>query len=39
VGRERNAQDLLESVVARVKQFAPGEQADDLTLLIAKARS
>jgi len=39
VGRERNAQDLLESVVERVKQFAPGEQADDLTLLIAKARS
>jgi serine phosphatase RsbU (regulator of sigma subunit) len=39
VGRDRNAQDLLESVVERVKQFAPGEQADDLTLLIAKARS
>jgi serine phosphatase RsbU (regulator of sigma subunit) len=39
VGRQRNAQDLLESVVERVKQFAPGEQADDLTLLIAKSRS
>ena len=40
-GRERNAdaQELLESVVDTVKQFAPGEQADDLTLLIAKAKS
>jgi hypothetical protein len=27
----------LESVVDAVKKFAPGEQADDLTLLIAKA--
>jgi sigma-B regulation protein RsbU (phosphoserine phosphatase) len=37
-GRERKAQELLESVIAAVKQFAPGEQADDLTLLIAKAK-
>lgn len=37
-GRERTAQELLESVIAAVKQFAPGEQADDLTLLIAKAK-
>jgi sigma-B regulation protein RsbU (phosphoserine phosphatase) len=36
-GRERKAHELLESVIAAVKQFAPGEQADDLTLLIAKA--
>jgi sigma-B regulation protein RsbU (phosphoserine phosphatase) len=33
------ASALLEAVVAAVKQYAPGEQADDLTLLIAKARN
>jgi len=38
-GRERSANELLESVVETVKRFAPGEQADDLTLLIAKAKS
>jgi phosphoserine phosphatase RsbU/P len=38
-GRECGATELLESVIARVKAFAPGEQADDLTLLIAKARN
>lgn len=32
------ASTLLEAVVAAVKQYAPGEQADDLTLLIAQAR-
>ena len=37
-GRELRAQQLLESVIATVKDFAPGDQADDLTLLIAKAR-
>jgi len=31
------ASALLEAVVAAVKQYAPGEQADDLTLVIAKA--
>ncbi len=36
-GGERNAQELVESVVEKVKQFAPGEQADDLTLIVAKA--
>jgi len=35
---DQSAQDLLESVIATVKQFAPGEQADDLTLIIAKAQ-
>jgi len=29
---------MLESVIAAVKHFAPGEQADDLTLIIAKAQ-
>ena len=36
-GRELKAEALLESVIEAVKRFAPGEQADDLTLLIAKA--
>ena len=30
---------LLEAVVRAVKQYAPGEQADDLTLLIARAKN
>jgi sigma-B regulation protein RsbU (phosphoserine phosphatase) len=38
IGREHDAQRLLESVIATVKAFAPGEQADDITLLIAKAK-
>jgi sigma-B regulation protein RsbU (phosphoserine phosphatase) len=37
-GQCRTAQELLESVIAAVKRFAPGEQADDLTLLVAKAK-
>ena len=37
-GRCRRPQDMLESVIEAVKQFAPGEQADDLTLIIAKAQ-
>lgn len=36
-GRDRKAQKILESVIAAVERFAPGEQADDITLLIAKA--
>ena len=35
----RSAQDLLDSVIAAVKDFAPGDQADDITLLVAKAKS
>jgi len=38
-GRDQSAQELLQSVIATVKEFAPGEQADDLTLIIAKAKS
>ncbi len=38
-GRDRTAQCLLDAIVAAVKEFAPGEQADDLTLLVAKAKS
>ena len=36
-GRNTSAQGLLESVIAKVNEFAPGEQADDLTLIVAKA--
>jgi len=36
--RSRRTQEMLESVIAAVKHFAPGEQADDLTLIIAKAQ-
>jgi serine phosphatase RsbU (regulator of sigma subunit) len=36
-GQNQTAQELLDSVISAVKQFAPGEQADDITLLIAKA--
>jgi sigma-B regulation protein RsbU (phosphoserine phosphatase) len=34
----RSAQDLLDAVIAAVKDFAPGDQADDITLLVAKAK-
>jgi serine phosphatase RsbU (regulator of sigma subunit) len=34
----RSARELLESVISAVKNFAPGEQADDITLLVAKAK-
>ena len=37
-GHHQSAQELLNFVIATVKQFAHGEQADDLTLLIAKAK-
>jgi sigma-B regulation protein RsbU (phosphoserine phosphatase) len=33
----QSAQCLLDGVIAAVKDFAPGEQADDITLLVAKA--
>jgi len=38
-GRNRTASELLACVIETVKQFAPGEQADDITLLIAKAKA
>jgi len=33
------ASALLEAVLAAVKEYAPGEQADDLTLLIVRAKN
>jgi len=37
--REGTAQALLDSVITAVREFAPGEQADDITLLVAKAKA
>jgi hypothetical protein len=30
---------LLQSVIEAVQTFAPGEQADDITLIVAKAKN
>ncbi|HEV2964684.1 MAG TPA: SpoIIE family protein phosphatase [Candidatus Angelobacter sp.] len=32
------ASQILQQVMARVQEFSPGEQADDLTLIVGKAR-
>jgi len=37
-GRSFSAPELLASVIRAVEEFAPGEQADDLTLLVVKAK-
>ena len=37
-GSQQNAEALMGSVIAAVKSFAPGEQADDLTLIVAIAK-
>jgi len=34
----QSAHVLLDSVIAAVQEFAPGDQADDITLLVAKAK-
>jgi serine phosphatase RsbU (regulator of sigma subunit) len=36
--REMAARDLLDAVVAEVKQFSPNEQHDDITLIVARGR-
>ncbi len=36
--RKMEARDLLEAVVAEVKQFSPAEQHDDITLIVARGR-
>ena len=38
-GRNQRAEALLASVIDALKDFAPGEQADDLTLIVAKANT
>ena len=34
--RELSAQDLLGAIVDEVRGFSPGEQYDDITLIVAK---
>jgi serine phosphatase RsbU (regulator of sigma subunit) len=34
--RDRSSQELLDSIVAEVRQFSPHEQYDDITLIVAK---
>jgi serine phosphatase RsbU (regulator of sigma subunit) len=34
--RELSSQDLLAAITARVRQFSPHEQVDDITLIVAK---
>ena len=36
--RELSSQDLLATVVDQIKQFSPYEQADDITLIVAKCK-
>ena len=36
--RELSAQDLLGAIVDEIRQFSPGEQYDDITLIVAKCR-
>jgi serine phosphatase RsbU (regulator of sigma subunit) len=36
--RELSPQCLLDSIVAEVRRFSPGEQHDDITLIVAKHR-
>lgn len=35
---ELTPRELLDSVVERVREFSPGEQADDITLIVARCR-
>jgi len=36
--RARSSQDLLDAVTDEIRQFGPHEQADDITLIVAKCR-
>jgi serine phosphatase RsbU (regulator of sigma subunit) len=36
--RELSAQDVIDSIVAEVREFSPREQHDDITLIVAKCR-
>jgi serine phosphatase RsbU (regulator of sigma subunit)/catechol 2,3-dioxygenase-like lactoylglutathione lyase family enzyme len=37
--RELSSRDLLAAIVDEVRQFSPGEQHDDITLIVAKCRA
>ena len=36
--RKQNADDVVSSIVAEVRQFSPREQYDDITLIVARCR-
>jgi sigma-B regulation protein RsbU (phosphoserine phosphatase) len=37
-GRERSANEILEAIISEVQGFSRGEQADDMTLIVARGR-
>jgi phosphoserine phosphatase RsbU/P len=37
-GRERSADEILEAIISEVQAFSRGEQADDMTLIVARGR-
>src|ERR1019366_1479407 len=36
--RERSADEVLEAIISEVQDFSQGEQADDMTLIVARGR-
>ena len=36
--RERSADEILEAIISEVQEFSHGEQADDMTLIVARGR-
>jgi sigma-B regulation protein RsbU (phosphoserine phosphatase) len=37
-GRARSADEVLEAILSQVQEFSQGEQADDMTLIVARGR-
>ena len=37
-GRQRSADEILEAILSQVQTFSHGEQADDMTLIVARGR-
>src|ERR1035437_6348414 len=37
-GREQSADEVLEAILSQVQEFSQGEQADDMTLIVARCR-
>jgi serine phosphatase RsbU (regulator of sigma subunit) len=37
-GRERSADEILAAIISEVQDFSQGEQADDMTLIVARGR-
>jgi serine phosphatase RsbU (regulator of sigma subunit) len=36
--RQRSADEILEAILSQVQEFSQGEQADDMTLIVARGR-